>query len=52
MNFKTTNIEDHTLFDKTPPPDDLKKKENISNQTKDKVEAAKSYIESTRSFLF
>ncbi len=52
MNFKTTNIDEHTLYDKLPPPDDLKKKEHISSQTKDKVEAAKSYIESIFNLSF
>ena len=48
MNFPK-NHEDDALFQKIPtsnPNDQGSKKDGISNQTKDKVEAAKSYIES------
>ena len=57
MNFsKNQNHEDDIPFQKIQGPgqnesNPTSKKEGFSNQTKDKVEAAKSYIESILFFL-
>ena len=51
MNYKPQNIDENTLFEKIPQQqaednNNSQKKDIFSSQTKDKVEAAKSYIES------